>query len=833
MSGDHAKREMETATSHGKALSRESGAKGREESPPRVKSHRSGDKKKKMRKVVYYETDSSSPSTSSSDAPSVTSKRHERKKFSKIPLRYPRISKRTPLLSVPLGKPLVFYGEDYCMWSDKMRHHLTSLHASIWDIIEFGAQVPSVGDEGYNLNEVAQIRHFNSQATTILLASLCREKYNKVQGLKSAKEIWDVLKTAHEGDEVTKITKRETIEGELGRFILNQGEEPQAIYNRLKTLVNQVRNLGSTKWDDHEMVKVILRSLVFRNPTQVQLICGDPRYKLMSPEEVIGKFVSFELMIKGSKQIVEQGGTSKPEVQPVAFKATEEKKEESTSSRLPIDTSKLDNEQMVLIIKSFRQILKQRKGKNYKPRSKKVCYKCGKPGHFIAKCPISSDSDRDNDKRGKKKEKKRYYKKKGGDAHVCREWDSDMSSTNSSSDEDAVNIAVNKGLLFPNVGHKRLMAKDGKKKKVQTRTTHKYTTSSDEGSSSDDEDNLLSLFANLTMQQKEKLNELISAIHEKDELLDSQEEFLTKENKKHVKVKNAYAQEVEKCENLTSELSICHDTISNLRIDNVNLIAKVEKRNECDDSIANLKNNDACLIAKIDKLNESISSLKIENDKLISKAKDLNVCNVSISCLRDENVMLKSKIDELNACKPSTSSVDHVTICTRCRDINVDAIHDHLALIKQQNDHIAQLTAKINEHEIENDKIKFARSMLYNGRRPGIKDGIGFQQGSNVKLNAPKRLSNFVKGKAPMAQDNEDYILYPAGYPEHKIRKIHARKFHSVSHHAFMYKNEASSSRHSTHVKCLKIKLLLHQMIITFHLKLLMHLMCLLTNQAK
>src|SRR5690242_20737171 len=91
--------------------------------------------------------------------------------------------------------------------------------------------------------------------------------------------------------------------------------------------------------------------------------------------------------------------------------------------------------------------------------------------------------------------------------------------------------------------------------------------------------------------------------------------------------------------------------------------------------------------------------------------------------------------------------------------------------------------------------------MLYNGRRSGIKDDIGFQQGSNVKLNAPKRLSNFVKGKAPMVQDNEGYILYPANYPEHKIRKIHARKSHSVCHHAFMYKNEASSSRHSTHVK--------------------------------
>jgi hypothetical protein len=422
MFGDHAKREIMTgdkSASSWRTLSRESGNKHKEESSSSIKLHRKGDKKKKMKKVVYYETDSSSPSTSSFES-SVASKRHECKKYSKMALRYPRISKRAPLLFVPLGKPPYFYDEDYCMWSDKMRHHLTSLHESIWDIVEFGAQVPQVGDKDYDSDEAAQIRHFNSQAMSILLASLCREEYNKVQGLKSAKEIWDVLKTAHEGDEVTKITKRETIKGELGRFVLNKGEEPQAMYNRLKTMVNQVRNLGSTKWDDHEMVKVILRSLVFRNPTQVQLICGDPRYKLMSLEEVIGNFVSFELMIKDSKHIVnlEQGATSTPEVQPVAFKATEEEKKESTSSRLSIDASKLDNEEMALIIKSFRQILKQRRGKDFKSRSKKVCYRCGKSSHFIAKCPISSGSDRDDEKKGKKKEKKRYYKKKGGDAHI-------------------------------------------------------------------------------------------------------------------------------------------------------------------------------------------------------------------------------------------------------------------------------------------------------------------------------------------------------------------------------------------------------------------------------
>jgi hypothetical protein len=284
------------------------------------------------------------------------------------------------------------------------------------------------------------------------------------------------------------------------------------------------------------------------------------------------------------------------------------------------------------------------------------------------------------------------------------------------------------------------------------------------------------------MQQKEKLNELIGAIHEKDELLDSQEEFLIKENKKHVKLKNVFAQEVEKCENLTKELSMCHDSITNLR------------------------NENASLNAKIDKLNEPICSLRTENASLISKVKDLNVCNDSLSCLRDEDAILNAKIEELKSCKPSTSTVEHIAICTRCRDVNVEAIHDHLALIKQQKDHIAQLTTKINEHEIENEKFKFARSILYSGRRPGIKDVISFQHGSNVKLNAPKKLSNFVKGKAPIVQDNEGYILYPADYPEHKIRRIHAKKSNSVSHHAFMYKNKASSSRHSTHVKMPKKK---------------------------
>jgi hypothetical protein len=119
-----------------------------------------------------------------------------------------------------------------------MLSNLFSLHPSIWEIVENGMQFDS-SDNPVFINE--QI-HKNSQATTILLASLCRDEYNKVSGLDNAKQIWDTLKISHEGNDNTMITKMELVKGELGRFAVKRGGEPSETYNRLKTLVNKIRS---------------------------------------------------------------------------------------------------------------------------------------------------------------------------------------------------------------------------------------------------------------------------------------------------------------------------------------------------------------------------------------------------------------------------------------------------------------------------------------------------------------------------------------------------------------------------------------------------------------
>jgi hypothetical protein len=191
-----------------------------------------GKKKRRIKKIVYYYSDESSSSPRDDDY-------DEKKKpvNSNFSFDYYRIpyNSNAHLLSIPLGKPPHFDGG-----SHKMRSHLFSLHPSIWEIVESGMQFDST-DNPVFINE--QI-HKNAQATTVLLASLCRDEYNKVSDLDNAKQIWDTLKISHEGVDATMI----------------RGEEPTQTYNRLKTLVNNIRSYGSTRWTDHDVVRLMLRS---------------------------------------------------------------------------------------------------------------------------------------------------------------------------------------------------------------------------------------------------------------------------------------------------------------------------------------------------------------------------------------------------------------------------------------------------------------------------------------------------------------------------------------------------------------------------------------------
>jgi hypothetical protein len=479
---------------------------------------RDGKKKRRIKKIIYYDNDASSSSPrDDDDEDSSSNKKTINQNYSFDYSRIPYNS-NAHLLSIPLGKPPHFDGEDYSFWSHKMHSHLFSLHPSIWEIVENGMYFDSTNNPIF-INEKI---HKNTQATTVLLASLCMDEYNKVSVLDNAKQIWDTLKISHKGNDATMITKTELVEGELGRFAMIRGEEPTQTYNRLKTLVNKIRSYGSTRWTNHDVVRLMLRSFTVIDPHLVNLIRENPRYTKMTPEEVLGKFMSGSMMVKEARYVDDALNELHPlyDPQPVALKATRSK-EALPSKVAQVEAAGLNEDEMALIIKRFKTALKGHKeysNKN-KSRGKHSCFKCGKSDHFIAQCP-DNDNDQAEEKKGKK-EMKKNYKKAKGEAHIGKEWDSDYSSSDSD-DEGLAALAFNKSFLFPNERYMCLMAKE---KKVRIRDTPKYTSSSDE-ESSDDEVDYSDLFKELDRTKVDKINELIDALNEKDRLLEKQEDIL-------------------------------------------------------------------------------------------------------------------------------------------------------------------------------------------------------------------------------------------------------------------------------------------------------------------
>jgi hypothetical protein len=169
----------------------------------------------------------------------------------------------------------------------------------------------------------------------------------------------------------------------------------------------------------------------------------------------------------------------------------------------------------------------------------------------------------------------------------------------------------------------------------------------------------------------------------------------------------------------------------------------------------------------------------------------------------------------------------------RCRDINVDAIHDHLALIKEQNDHIAQLTAKINEHEIENEKIKFARSMLYNGNALVLRMSLASNRETMSSLMPLRDCPILLRARLSWYRITRVTFYIPLVILSIKLGEfILGSLILVLTMHLYIRMRHLALGNQPM-LNCLKRKLLLHQMSLVFHLKRLMLLMCSLTNQAK
>jgi hypothetical protein len=169
--------------------------------------------------------------------------------------------------------------------------------------------------------------------------------------------------------------------------------------------------------------------------------------------------------------------------------------------------------------------------------------------------------------------------------------------------------------------------------------------------------------------------------------------------------------------------------------------------------------------------------------------KNMSSYHESISSLKGLNVDLNGRVEKLNVASPS---LEHVSICNRCRDFDIDACNTHASTILKLNDEVANLNAQLKICKNECEKIKFARDTYTIGRHPYIKDGLGFQKGT--KNLTSQRASNLIKekGKAPMVSSSHSFH----DKKNHAYLYAHVKNATNVAHHGGCYDHAIFPVRH-------------------------------------
>jgi hypothetical protein len=274
----------------------------------KLKLQRKIDKlKMKVKSKKGWQLTSSSSSNEESDATSeedVKGKRGrkgDKRSYNTTSFNYDNLPSSSAFTFIPVGKEPRFDGIDYRKWMYAMKMHLISLNPSVWTVVCAGVDFSEEDEEpGY---EQLQKNHWNAQVTFVLLYSLEKDEFDRVNGLEKAKNIWDTLQRAHEGSKPMKKAKIQLIEGQLDRFVMLDDESPQEMFNRLKRLVNEIRAYESTRWSDRRIIQRMLRAYAIKCTTVTSLIQQDPTFKRMTLDVVLGRIINHEMLIEEANRV--------------------------------------------------------------------------------------------------------------------------------------------------------------------------------------------------------------------------------------------------------------------------------------------------------------------------------------------------------------------------------------------------------------------------------------------------------------------------------------------------------------------------------------------------
>src|SRR3954471_8263586 len=300
------------------------------------------------------------------------------------------------------GEPIpVFNGKDYPYWKDKMKRNIMTINSAAWQVVLKGV---TVKDEKAITPDEEKLMDLDSEVWVFITNHLTPEKYHEVKNIPSAKGVWDYLEKIGEGVSTQKDARIDTLRSKFYRFKRNEGEKVSSIYSRLTTLANELISLSADDITPHSVVRTLLRSLDDSFDHIVLMIKERTDFRRLVAADILERLNTFEMEEDEKRDI----NGSRRRSHALKAKASRcSSPEVSSASGVESDDPASIGKDLALIMKRFDRF--QRKGfsspkKSYSSRNSSrtshrsssrssptkdnCCYKCKKPGHFIAECPL-------------------------------------------------------------------------------------------------------------------------------------------------------------------------------------------------------------------------------------------------------------------------------------------------------------------------------------------------------------------------------------------------------------------------------------------------------------
>ncbi|XP_070022096.1 uncharacterized protein [Nicotiana sylvestris] len=177
----------------------------------------------------------------------------------------------------------------------------------LWDDMCDGPYIPtkSVGDlpltmprtrkEYTNADRKAVKKDFC--AKKILVCSIRPNEYNRISACQTAKEIWEVLQTAHEVTTQVKQSKIDMLTTKYELFRMKHDESIQDMHTRFTSIINELHSLGEVI-PRKKLVRKILSILPSSWESKVNAITEAKGLQELTIDELVGNLKTYKMKRK-------------------------------------------------------------------------------------------------------------------------------------------------------------------------------------------------------------------------------------------------------------------------------------------------------------------------------------------------------------------------------------------------------------------------------------------------------------------------------------------------------------------------------------------------------